>query len=69
MYQMYAYSKKYSDLDKIPFVCVIYPMTSEMYEFKVFKSDDGTWVGIFFVDLSQAELSLSTLFDWIEKIS
>lgn len=59
MYQMYAYSKKYSTPD----VWLLYPVNSEMRNHPEisFKSNDGVNVNIYFVDVASIETSLCSL--------
>ncbi|MFI3805618.1 McrC family protein [Vagococcus fluvialis] len=59
MYQMYAYSKKY----KAPEIWLLYPKSEDVKEIdKIeFDSGDGTKVNIYFVDLTNIEMSLADL--------
>lgn len=59
MYQMYAYSKKYSASE----IWLLYPVNPEMrgHEEISFKSDDAVTVRLFFVDVADIENSLRDL--------
>lgn len=66
MYQMYAYSKKYTEGDMVPEVWLLYPKTEEMQEQLFFDSGDGTNVHIFFVDVAKKDTNLNELKTMIE---
>ena len=61
MYQMYAYSKKY----ETPEIWLLYPENKAMRDHSPidFRSDDGTWVHIHFIDLEHIEDNLVMLKD------
>ena len=64
MYQMYAYSKKYTSSE----IWLLYPLNDEMKEHSEisFNSGDGTTVNIYFIDLEHIQNSLETLRDKIK---
>ena len=59
MYQMYAYSKKYNTPD----IWLLYPLNEEMRSHSdiSFRSDDGVYIRLFFVDVANIEDSLQVL--------
>ncbi len=61
MYQMYAYAKKYCT----PEIWLLYPINDDVYNVdKIkFKSNDNVTVNLFFIDVSNIELSLKNLKD------
>lgn len=65
MYQMYAYAKKYSSTE----IWLLYPMSKDMNNDILieFKSDDNVIVGLYFVDVSRVEESLTDLIKLINK--
>ena len=65
MYQMYAYSKKY----ETPEIWLLYPINEEMRGNTTisFKSDDGTVVSVYFVDVAEIESSLTKLRNVIDS--
>lgn len=65
MYQMYAYSKKYS----APNVTVIYPLTESSLDALEFRSDDGVNVKIKFIDLFNARNSIKEILSLIEPVT
>lgn len=67
MYQMYAYSKRYSNEKMTPHVWLIYPKTEEMEKPLLFESGDGVVVHAFFIDLENILFSLTELKELIEK--
>ena len=70
MYQMYAYSNKYSSKnnDKPSQVFLLYPQTFEMKKRDDirFTSEDGVDVCVFFVDVANIEESLKLLLSLCE---
>ena len=73
MYQMYAYSKKYSNLDAehAPDVWLLYPANEAMHDHTniQFVSDDGVRVRLFFVDLADIDESLNALLNEVRSFS
>ena len=70
MYQMYAYSKKYSNSNagKPIDVILLYPQTKEMkdrYDIS-YTSEDCVKVKVFFIDVADIENSLRNLLDYIK---
>ena len=65
MYQMYAYSKKYSS----PNITVIYPLTENSLDTLEFRSDDGVNVKIKFIDLFNARNSIKEILSLIEPVT
>ena len=71
MYQMYAYSKKYStDICPNPEVWLLYPVNDEMRYHKPieFDSGDGTRVRLFFIDVAEMPECLYKLRDQLEEL-
>lgn len=69
MYQMYAYSKKYSTEEcPNPEVWLLYPMNDEMrnHEPIEFDSGDGTIIKVFFIELDNIANCLEELRDKLE---
>ncbi len=66
MYQMYAYSKKYTEGDMIPEVWLLYPKTKDIQEPLLFDGGDGTKVHVFFVDVAKKNTNLDELKMMIE---
>ncbi|MGN0813163.1 MAG: McrC family protein [Candidatus Coproplasma sp.] len=71
MYQMYAYSKKYSTPEHTPGVWLLYPANEEMYNQNEirFDSEDGVHVRLFFIDLVDIDKSLRLLRNKIQPQS
>ncbi len=69
MYQMYAYSKKYTtDKNNIPEVWLLYPKTIDMHEPLLFDSGDGTMIHVYFIDVADENLNdLKRLKEIIER--
>lgn len=65
IYQMYAYSKKYS----APSVTMIYPLTENSIDDLEFRSDDGVIVKIKFIDLFDAKNSIKEIISLIEPVT
>lgn len=69
MYQMYAYSNKYSKKngDKPSSIILLYPQTEDMKDREdiMFTSDDGVVVNVFLVDLASIEDSLKRLLNYL----
>lgn len=65
MYQMYAYSKKYSTSE----IYLLYPVNDEMRNHVdiLFDSGDGTKVNVFFVDVTDIEENLMVLKQKLEE--
>lgn len=66
MYQMYAYSKKYSAAE----IWLLYPLNDEMrgHSDIRFDSGDGTIVNVLFVDLANIEASMNSLRQKLDKV-
>ncbi len=65
MYQMFAYSKKYS----APSVTVVYPRTGSDLKELEFYSDDGVIVKVKFIDLYNAKNSIKEILPSIESVT
>lgn len=68
MYQMYAYSKKYSQSGITSEIVLLYPINKNMQEISKnqtisFKSDDDVKVSLFFVNVKEIDKSLQELID------
>ena len=70
MYQMYAYSNKYSNEDDKAEIWLLYPVNDEVRGLTdiCFKSEDGTKVNVFFVDIPNIEYSLDSLKNKLQNI-
>ncbi len=68
MYQMYAYSKKYSTATYAPEVWLLYPVNEKMRDQNriQFTSNDGVIVHLFFVDLANVDNSIGLLLSKIK---
>ncbi len=59
IYQMYAYSKRYST----PYIWLLYPLTKKMVNHTpiIFKSKDGTQIRVQFIDVAHIQKSLKDI--------